>query len=648
MKHSSSPRSGFSILKFLLGLVLLFIVAVAVFLTFFLSPTAKWAANSQLSKVLGTEASVETVSIKLWSGDVEIGGVKVADPTGTADEPKPELFSLGRFFVDIDMSSLFGDTLIVREVTIESPEFNTWRDKEGAFSFEKLAVLQPSTEEPEPVEEETAPESAPMGKAIRVDAITIKNLAGSFSDASDLKADKQYALKGLNFHSGPITVNQGNVVASLQDGIDIALIELSDGELSYQTNHNLPDPNATTEDAKKTSKEAQTEQKTAATDAESAKAEEPAADEESSTTRTDPVYLAKFSLSNFRIHYNDTPANQKEPPLDLVLTDIYANAEDISFDPDGLLQKSVDEILTGKMGFKIQQKVEGASPAVFTAVAKSTVLGSGLPVTAGSVQLTGFELATVKPLVPRGVESAIGGPGFDLFVKWFMAPDELEGTAKLTSSQNVVTNISVGGTPEKPVIKGGDLLMNVVGRPGQMLGNLTGNAFKGSMEIVSGATDAAGNLVKGAGQTVAGFGKGLLNTGKGLLKGDLKEAGKGLGEATVGTVKNATDTVGKTAESAVGGVGKAYDSTTGGARTADWRVSNQKRHAEFEKGAQAWLEDGTFPPPNSKAGDSAKPEEQPAADGTDATADGAESTQSSGAETSDSDEATTSEDPPER
>jgi len=601
MKTTFSPKSGFSILKFLLGTILLLLVAIAVFLTFFLSPTAHWVANSQLGKILGTEASVEKVSIKLWSGDVEIGGVRIADPTSTPDNPKPDLFSLGRFFVDVDTSSLFSDTLVIHEVTVESPEFNGTRDENGKFSFEKLKVMQPPAEGEQPKEESAPKTDSQPSKGIRVESISITNLAGSFTDDMDAQAGKSYTLKHLNFRSGPISVNPGGVVDSLPVGTHLASLELSDAELDYQTSRNLPDPNAPaakTKDGAETAAPAP-EATTAETVPTSGSSPSPA--EGSKTSEIDPVYLEKFSLTNFRIHYLDKPADEKERPMEVTLTDIYADAADVGFDPAGLLQNSVDKVLTAKMGFNILQKAEGASPAAFSAVAKSTVMGSGLPINAGSVQLTGFELATIGALVPKGVESAIGGPGFDLFAKWFVAPDQLEGTAKLTSSNNVVTKISVGGTPDKPTIKGGDILMNVVGRPGQFLGNLTGNAFQGGMEVVSGATEAAGELVKGAGETVAGFGKGLLNTGKGLLSGNLKEAGKGLSEATVGTVKNATSAVGNTAESAAGGVGKAYDATTGGVRTKDWRLSNTKRHEEFEKGAQAWLEDDTFPPPSSQS-----------------------------------------------
>ncbi len=596
----SSPSRGFSILKFLLGLVALLIVAVLAFLTFFLSPTAKWAANSQLPGLLGTDASVETLTINLWSGDVELGGVRIADPSGDPD--KPPLFSLGRLMIDIDPMSVFSDTILIREVTVEAPEFNASRDEKGRLSLEDLKVMQPSAEE-EPAGEEPEDDSDTKGpsKGIRIDKISVSKLAAAFADASDPAAHNEYSIKDFNFLATNLTVNPGEAVSHLPSGVEFALIQLSDAVLEYRTNKNIPGTDQSQDSSKKKKEDA------AGTVADSEEASETTATATASTGaekptagKTDPVYVEKFSLKNFRIHYLETSKEEGENPLDVTLTDFYLTAEDIAFDPDGLLAQTVDQVLTATMGFKIQQTGEGVSPANFTAVAKSTVIGSGLPVIAGSVQLTGFELETVRPVLPRGVQSAIGGPGFDLFGKWFVSPDKLEGDVQITSSANVVTNVTLGGTPDNITFEGGEMLMNVIGRPGQLLSNLAGNAFQGSFEIVSGATDAAGQLAKGAGETVAGFGKGLLNTGRGLLSGNLKEAGKGLEEATIGSVKKAGDTVGKTAESAAGGVGGAVDATTGGARQKDWRLSNEKRHQEFEAGAQQWLKEGKFPPEDVK------------------------------------------------
>tara|TARA_R100000027_G_scaffold2734_9_gene2742 strand:+ start:48255 stop:50333 length:2079 start_codon:yes stop_codon:yes gene_type:complete len=658
MKQSSSNSSGFSILKFLLGTFVLFLLAIFVFLTFFLSPTAKWAANTQVPELLGTATSVEDVKIDLWSGDIELIGVRVANPGSKADAPA--LFSLGRLYIDIDTSSVFSDTLLIREITLESPEVHTTRDQNGKFSFEELKIMQPSEEAPKEPEEESEEGEFPRG--IRIEKISVTNLAGSFKDSSDPKAINSYAIKNFNFNSEEVTVNPGDIVTDLPKGVQFAILKLSDAVIDYSTNKDILDPNAplaSTESTKKKKTKAKSSpgqpgttslskskgksksSKTSTSTAEPAAVQEPAPVEESTTAdkmaaeplseaitstgsgntetegKTDPLYIGQFVLENFSVHYIDTPKkdkkNKKKAPLDIKLIEIFVNADDIGFDPSGLLETSADKVLTAKLGFKIPQEHEKSKTAIFSGVAKSTLIGSGLPVTAGAVQLTGFELATVKPLVPSGLQTAIGGPAFDLYAKWFVSPDKLDGFAKITSNKNVVTNVTLKGTPQKPILSGSELLMNVIGRPGQMLGNLAGNTFKGGLDIVSGATGAAGDLAKGAGDTVLGFGKGLLNTGKGLMKGNLKEAGKGLEEATVGTVKTASSAVGKSAGTAVGGVGNAYNSTTGNTRSDSWRESNSSRHEEFQHGANEWLVNDKFPPDTATAPNTTKKKTKPAA-----------------------------------
>jgi len=178
----------------------------------------------------------------------------------------------------------------------------------------------------------------------------------------------------------------------------------------------------------------------------------------------------------------------------------------------------------------------------------------------------------------------------------------------VVSNEGTRTSLTLSGTPDKPEISGSEMLMNVMGRPLNLVQNLAGNAIGGGIEIVSGAADAAGKLAKGAGDTVLGFGKGLLNTGKGLLKGDLKEAGKGLEEATVGTVTTAGTAVADSTGAATSGVQGAVSAGTGGARQISWREENQTRHEAFESAAKEWLESGTFPPDPTKIAPEKTPE----------------------------------------
>jgi|GEM_PF-5387609 len=582
MKKPTFSCQGFSILKFLLLTVLFLVVGVLVFVTFLLSPTAKWGANKYLPPLLGTATSFEEISIDIWSGDVKLKGVRVADPEGI--EGAPDLFTLESLVIDVDPRSVFKDTVHIREVTIIGPSVSISRDKDGKFSFEKLKVMQ----EQEPEAEETPDESdSSAGKAIKIDTISIQNLSASFSDEGDATVKTVYKVTDFNFLSEGITLNPKQLAADLPAGVNFALIKLSDAQLEYQTTDLVKSQPA---DPAPTPETTTTEKSTADT----GEAQQPVEPKESGLEKEEPLYIADFKIENVRIHYVDTPVEAE--PLDVVISDFHVSALDLAFDPDGLLATEKDKILTAEMGFQVEQKAEGVNNAELSAYIKSTVIGNGIPVTAGQLQLSGMELATVGSLFPAGTQTAIGGPGFDLTARWFLAPDTLDGKIVVKSSKDVTTNVTIGGTPDKPIFSGSEMLLNVMSRPGSFINTITGDALMGGVEIVSGAADAVGELAKGAGNTVLGFGKGLFNAGKGLVTGDLKGAGKGLEEATVGTVKNAGSTVGKTTTAASDGVKGAVASGSGQTRQNAWREKSDERHKTFEAAAKQWLEDGTFPP----------------------------------------------------
>ena len=585
MKKTPFFPNGFSVLKFLLFAVAILVVALLAFLTFFLSPTAKWAANSQLPEILGTEASVETIKINLWSGDLELGGVRVADPTDAPDAP--DLFSLERLVIDFVPTSVFSDTIHVREIRVAQPAVHASRSADGTFSFEQLKVFETTPAG----EADPAPEPAAEGpgKAIRIDSISVEGLAGSFSEETADGTKNSFRLEDFKFLAEGISANPGKAVASLPPGVDLALVRLSDARFAYETTGGAP---------------AEAESQAEEPDAGTEPTDEPAGSE---PAETDPVRIGMFEIADFSFHYADKPSDGE--PLDVRVGKFFVRVRDMAFDPSNVLGRAERKPLEAELGFQIAQPEEGVSPAEFSGVAKSGVIGAGIPVTAGQVQLTGFELATIQPLVPTGVQSAIGGPGFDLTARWFVSPDKLDGKAVIVSSKGVRTNLSIGGTPQEPKISGSEMLLNVVGRPGQFLGTIAGDALQGGVEVVSGAADAAGKLAKGAGDTVMGFGKGLLNTGKGLLGGDLKAAGKGLEEATVGTVKTASSAVADSTGAAASGVRGAVDAGSGKSRGDLWRETSRERHETFEEAAKQWLENDNFPP--KPGSDDPRSEEEP-------------------------------------
>ena len=88
-------------------LLVLVVLLVVVYLR--LGPIATSVANSQLPKILNTDASVERIDVKLLDGFAEIYGLRIQQPEGFGDGA---LVELDRVMAKIDLGSLGGEDLI--------------------------------------------------------------------------------------------------------------------------------------------------------------------------------------------------------------------------------------------------------------------------------------------------------------------------------------------------------------------------------------------------------------------------------------------------------------------------------------------------------------------------------------------------------
>ena len=117
------------VLKYsLLGLLLLVVVA-AVGTFFYIEPLVKTTVNTVGTKIVGTKVNLDGFRFSPFVGEAEVTGLSVANPEGykTAN-----LINLGRVFIKVDVKSLFTDTIVVEEVSVndialayEMPDLST-------------------------------------------------------------------------------------------------------------------------------------------------------------------------------------------------------------------------------------------------------------------------------------------------------------------------------------------------------------------------------------------------------------------------------------------------------------------------------------------------------------------------------------------
>ena len=117
------------VLKYsLLGLLLLILIAVGVVL-FYLEPLVKTTVNTVGTKIVGTQVNLDGFRFSPFAGEAEVKGLSVANPEGYKTQ---NLINLGRVFVKVNVPSLFSDTIVVDEVSVngialsyEMPDLST-------------------------------------------------------------------------------------------------------------------------------------------------------------------------------------------------------------------------------------------------------------------------------------------------------------------------------------------------------------------------------------------------------------------------------------------------------------------------------------------------------------------------------------------
>ena len=107
-------------LKVILGLLAVLILLLVCTVLFWLGPTVKLATEKIGSKALGTPLTVKELSINPRKGTVHLAGFAIANHN---DFARSNAVSLASLDIAIDMGSVFSETVVVHNVSINSPHF---------------------------------------------------------------------------------------------------------------------------------------------------------------------------------------------------------------------------------------------------------------------------------------------------------------------------------------------------------------------------------------------------------------------------------------------------------------------------------------------------------------------------------------------
>lgn len=171
-------------MKVFLGLLLVVLVLlIAVF--FFINSIVKGSINTAAPKLLGVNTHVDTVSIRPLRGIVHIKNLTLANPEGYNKDKF--LFSVNEFYININMASLFSDTIKIHKILINAPGC-TYEVKSGTSNIDALIAKinkGKDAQQEKQAESQTPqqPQEKKAGKKVIIDEISLNDTKLAYSSS---------------------------------------------------------------------------------------------------------------------------------------------------------------------------------------------------------------------------------------------------------------------------------------------------------------------------------------------------------------------------------------------------------------------------------------------------------------------------------
>ncbi len=226
------------LLKFLLwtfvGILALVLVLVLT-IPLWLGSTVATVATKMAPEYTGTPFVLEGVGINPYTGKYSITKLMLGNPKGY---PVPTAFSVSNVKVDVEMASLFSDTIHIREIAIIDP-YASYVSNEGTNNFEWIMahVNEKMGPKEETNETEKKEEDKGAGKKVVIDKLTIAGTRVKFKMLPEM-AIPTITLTDIGKESNGATWEEvGQMLAdsimkatsSIGEGLNSALSALGDG-----------------------------------------------------------------------------------------------------------------------------------------------------------------------------------------------------------------------------------------------------------------------------------------------------------------------------------------------------------------------------------------------------------------------------------
>ena len=300
------------------------------------------------------------------------------------------------------------------------------------------------------------------------------------------------------------------------------------------------------------------------------------------------VTLTSFNLPQALITYTDFSVS---PPVILALTNMQIHAHALRFDPE---EARTSTSMPGRIrieGHILQPGFEHGYIGVKSALG---IISTNIPPVNAAACIIGFDIRSVRGLLPPGISTAIGGSNLDVIIDASLHDDYLYVYNRLQTSGNTF-RLSISGTPYNPYIDRSTALFNLLTRPGAFITGTVGGVADAS--VIAGRTvvSTAGRAGTGVFRGITNIGRGAARTATSAVRGDIRGIGDGVVDMTYGTVTGAVDTVTGTARSMGEGFGDTLSAATGRSQTRNWESTNRARWEQRWEEALNFATSAPFP-----------------------------------------------------
>ena len=118
----------------IIGILALLLLVLLLLCPLWLGPVAGMVANSVVPGMTGTDFKVEKIQINPYTGSLRVEKFRLANPKGYDAE---DAVSLDLLTVKISPMSVFKDTIMVNDVTLENP-YVSYLNKDGTNNFDQI------------------------------------------------------------------------------------------------------------------------------------------------------------------------------------------------------------------------------------------------------------------------------------------------------------------------------------------------------------------------------------------------------------------------------------------------------------------------------------------------------------------------------